>query len=109
VRFFPGLFGNAEVEQAARKLSEIYRQGHELSEKGTYYRHPHHYDGEKAKDYEKQEAEKLREFIPIGEELHKKGGEKLMLQVCERVRSISGDLAARLVESSWDGIGNWLG
>ena len=61
------------------------------------------------RDYEKQSTEKFREFIPIGEELHKKGGEKLMLQVCERVRSISGDLAARLVESSWDRIGNWLG
>jgi len=34
---------------------------------------------------------------------------KLMVKVCDRVRSIGGDLAARRVESWWNGIGGWQG
>jgi hypothetical protein len=98
-----------DVEQAARKLSAIHREGHELYEKETYFRHPYHYNGDQAKEYERQYTEKFREFIPIGEELYKKGGEELMIQVCDRVRSIGGDLAARRVESYWNGIGEWQG
>jgi hypothetical protein len=47
------------------------------------------------------------EVTRIGKELDQDGGFERMRLVCLRVKALGGD--ARLLESAWDGIGQWLG
>ena len=50
------------------------------------------------------------EVRPIGRQLHREGGTRLMVVVAERAAVLSETrVALRLIEPAWDGIGRWRG
>jgi len=98
-----------ELESAVRALCQIVADGRALEEKYNYFRHPYHSDWTKADEYEVLYKAKYKELIPIGEKLNAAGGQRQMVLVAERVRVLMDDLAARILECNWDGIGDWHG
>jgi hypothetical protein len=46
---------------------------------------------------------------PIGRELNRRGGRRLMLRVHREVSALVSREDARELEFAWDGIGKWLG
>lgn len=63
-------------------------------------------DAHSASNFLGPAQERARE---IGEDLNRAGGLQLMLKAHGIVRAELGNVAARELESAWDGIGEWGG
>jgi hypothetical protein len=49
----------------------------------------------------------LSESHKIGKEIHERHGHDAMVTVCDALRDVINGMAARELESTWDGIGEW--